>query len=389
MIDRYCSPQMGLVWSPEHLFVLWAEVEVAVLSAQAQAGVIPAFWAQVAHQTEAPSVDEVREAERTHHHEMVAFLEAWGVPNVHLGVTSSDIQDLALLTQLEQANALVGEALRRLDGELRDLIARSEDLPTTARTHGQQAQAVRWAHLPTDHLVALRRAWARWVVASEDLSAHAKLRGPTGNYAPPALTPEIESAVLEGLGFAPTDRATQVTPRDLMMYWAHALSAVTVVAERIATQIRLDVQTGVGAAVLARHGDGSSSMPHKTNPADAEQVCGLARVVRALCGTLDVGVTGWGHRDLTNSSVERVVLPQVTAYAEHLLDALSGAVSRTMPLGTVPYTGDSAANLTAAMVNGLGYFSARAAVNQGYLGDLPTPVDWLDPLLARLGIETE
>lgn len=386
MNRRYCSAQMWRVWSDDHLYALWAEVEVRVLRAQAAAGVVPAVWVDRAEQEPAPDAEVVAEYEQIHLHQMVAFLDAWGPRNVHIGVASSDVQDLALWTQLCEATDLIGEALWLADGALGRLVERAAGMSTSARTHGQLAQVVDWGHLPVDHLLGLRRAWNRLMRAKTELCENAKLRGATGNYSAPAVTPGIEQAVLEGLGFTPTDSATQVAPRDVVVAWAQAVVGVALAARRVATQIRLDVQTGVHAATLEVRGEGSSSMPHKTNPAAAEQVCGLSSVVVALAGALDSTVALWGHRDLTNSSIERVTLPQIAAYTEHLLLALATAVDQVQPQHSPGAHHDSAASLAAAQTRGLGYFAARAAVKRGYRADRED-TGWLGQLTRRLGLD--
>ena len=380
MIDRYGSSQIHVLWSDHYKYGIWADIEAQILQAQARAAVIPASWALQVEDRPAPSAAEVARATEQTHHEMVGFLLAWGVEHVHIGVTSSDIIDLEQTMRISSSASHLDHLVEDLCALLMSRARAGQGHRSVARTHGQDAQSCPANHLDIEHLSQLIRARHDLAYHTLRVVDNAKLRGPTGNYAPPAITPAIERDVLEHFGMMPAPSATQLAPRDVMVSWAQAVAAVARACHRIALQIRLDVQTGAGAAVLAPSGMGSSSMPHKTNPVQAEQACGLAGVVSALAHSLEPIALTWGHRDLTNSSVERVVLPQIVAYTEQVLNSTLSALKRTRPLPGDYHAPDSHSRMMLAQLQGVPYFEARShRVSES--PDLIQPVDWTSSLI--------
>ncbi len=370
-----------MLWSDSYKYGVWADIEVRILAAQAEAGVVPADWVTQAEARPAPTAAAVGEAEVDHHHEMVAFLVAWGVPHVHIGVTSSDIIDLEQTIRIAASTRHLDHLMHSLIHALSVRAASQMGTRTLARTHGQVAEPCSAAHLDLEHAAQLTRARADLAHSAVRLMDHAKLRGPTGNYAPPAVTPAIEQSVLEALSMMPAPSATQIAPRDILVRWAESCAAVARACHRVAQQIRLDAQSGIGAVTLAPSGAGSSSMPHKNNPVEAEQVCGLAGVVSALAHSVEATALTWGHRDLSNSSIERVVIPQIAAYTEQVLLATKRALKRATPVpmsgGLVP---DSNRQMMAAQLQGVPYFEARSWP-ASELPDWVAPVDWVTDLI--------
>lgn len=371
---------MQALWSDSYKYAMWAEIERLVLASQAAAGVIPAEWAAQAAVRPAPSPQQVADAERTHHHEMVGFLMAWGLPHVHIGVTSSDIIDLEQTTRMSLSSALLASLAAALASTLDTKASQWAGSPGVARTHGQAAEQCDAAHLLVEHSCQLTRARARFDAATCSLLEHAKLRGPTGNYAPPALTPQIERGVLDRLGMAPAPSATQLAPRDLVLAWAESCAALARACHRIALQIRLDSQTGINDVLLTQRGQGSSSMPHKNNPVEAEQVCGLAGLVATLANGLQPVTLTWGHRDLSNSSVERVTLPLLATLTEAVLTSTMSALGRVTP-NHASGAPDSNRHMMSAQLQGVPYFEARSWPHT----ETPPapPVGWLPALLAQ------
>lgn len=331
MIPRYQRPEMAAVWSDVTRFGRWLEIELLATEAHAALGVVPAADAAACRQR-APVVDEafvaaVAAREQVTDHDVAAFVdvvqEAVGSPAgawIHFGLTSSDVVDTALGLALRDATRLVLDALEGLIATVTDLARRHRSTVMIGRTHGIHAEPTTFGTKVALWALQLHRDRRRLATA-EATVAVAKLSGAVGTYS--NIDPSVERHVAAALGLRPVP-ATQVIARDrhAELLWACASTAAT--CEMIAVELRHLQRTEVGEVREGfRAGQkGSSAMPHKRNPISAETISGLARVVRAnlLAGLEDVAL--WHERDISHSSVERIVLPDSTTLVHYVLGRL-------------------------------------------------------------------
>ena len=327
MIERYTRPEMGAVWSERRKFDTWLQVELAVVDALAEQGVIPDEDAATIRDRATFTVDEVKEREKVTDHDVAAFVDvvAGSVGDagrwIHHGLTSSDVLDTALGLQLSQAGmVLVGGA-----ADYRNALVRRArehvDTLCVGRTHGVHAEPTTFGVKLAGFAFEAHRNLIRLERAAEAVSVGA-LSGAVGTYA--ANGPEIEEAVLRRLGLAREDVSTQVVPRDRHAELLEAIALAGAGLERFATEVRHLQRTEVREVEEPfRSGaqKGSSAMPHKRNPIVSERIAGIARLLRGYAQAGLENVALWHERDITHSSVERVALPDATAlldYAQHL-----------------------------------------------------------------------
>jgi len=338
VIPRYTPADASSLFSDEARLGRWLEVELLTVEALARAGTVPAAAAAVrerAPKVDAAFVDAVAERERATDHDLAAFVDvvqqriggpeaAW----VHFGITSSDVVDTAQSVALVQASDLLIEAA---DGLLAALCARARELrrtPVTGRTHGMHAEPTTFGAKFALLALQVDRDRQRLVSARRRVAV-GKLSGAVGTYS--NIDPEVETAVCRALGLEPVP-ATQVIARDRHAEYLYACAAAGTTVELLATEVRHLARTEVGEVeeAFGTEQKGSSSMPHKRNPVLSERLCGLARVLRGylVAGLEDVAL--WHERDISHSSVERIVLPDATALTLYLLrkaaDLVSGLV---------------------------------------------------------------
>jgi adenylosuccinate lyase len=322
---------MAALWSEEHRLRLWCEIEVLACEARAQAGEVPMEAARAIRA--APAIDSatVREREETTRHDLAAFVdvlaEAVGPAGryVHWGLTSSDVLDTALGVQLRDSGRLI---LDGVDG-LRAVLARRADehrhVAMAGRTHGMHAE-------PTTLGLKLLFAWAELgrgrqrIAAAVREVAVGKLSGAVGTLA--HLGPDIEASVCKALGLAVDPVATQVIGRDRHAAFLSSLALLGASLERLATEIRHLQRSEVGEAEepFLRAQKGSSSMPHKRNPVRSERAAGLARLLRGHAFVALENVALWQERDISHSSVERIILPDACMLTDFLLHDLSDVI---------------------------------------------------------------
>ena len=327
MIERYTRPEMGAVWSERRKFDAWLQVELAVVDALAQQGVVPAGDADTIRDRASFTVEAVKEREKVTDHDVAAFVDVvaesagdagrW----VHHGLTSSDVLDTALALQLSRAGLLLcgGAADYR-----NALIRRAREHALTlcvGRTHGIHAEPTTFGVKLAGFAFEAHRNLIRLERAVEGVSVGA-LSGAVGTYS--ANGPEVEAAVLSRLGLSREDVSTQVVPRDRHAQLLEAIALAGAGLERFATEIRHLQRTEVREAeepFRAGAQKGSSAMPHKRNPIVCERITGIARLLRGYAQTGLENVALWHERDISHSSVERVSLPDATTlldYAQHL-----------------------------------------------------------------------
>ena len=327
MIERYTRPEMGAVWSEQRKLETWLQVELAVVEALAEQGVVPEEDAATVRDRAAFTVDAVKQRERETDHDVAAFVDVVAASVgeagrwVHHGLTSSDVLDTALALQLSQAGLiLVGGAYDYRDA----LVRRAREYADTlcvGRTHGVQAEPTTFGVKLAGFAFEAHRNIRRLERAVEDVSVGA-LSGAVGTYA--ANGPEIEAAVLRRLGLGREDVSTQVVPRDRHAELLQAIALAGAGLERFATEIRHLQRTEVREVeepFRAGAQKGSSAMPHKRNPIVSERITGIARLLRGYAQAGLENVALWHERDISHSSVERVALPDATIlldYAQHL-----------------------------------------------------------------------
>jgi len=361
---------MARIWSDEGKLAAWLEVELAATDALAEVGAIPAVAAaEIRERAVPPTPERVAELEAVTDHDTAAFVDAVAEQvgeagrYVHYGLTSSDVVDTGLSLQIRSAGALV---LEGLDRALAAVVERAEEHRTTlqiGRSHGIHAEPITFGWKLAGWAFELDRTRRR-VAAALEQNRVGQLSGTVGTYA--ALDPEVERIACERLGLEPEPVSTQVIPRDRHADLLSALALTATSLERFATEIRHLARTEVREVEepFGRGMKGSSAMPHKRNPKVAERLCGLARVVRAasLVGLENVPL--WHERDISQSSAERVVIPDAFLALDYMLDRFRWIVE-----GLVVHPDRMRRNLEAS--HGL-HFSHRlllALVDAGFARD--------------------
>jgi adenylosuccinate lyase len=336
VIPRYSPTDMAALWSDEARFARWLEVELLAVEGLAAAGVVPAEAAKAVRER-APVVDAsfvvaVATREKVTDHDLAAFVdvvqERIGPPEgswVHYGLTSSDVVDTAQCATLAAAGDLLVVAAEEL---VAALVARANeliDVPVTGRTHGQAAEPTTFGAKFALWALQADRDRQR-LVAARDRVAVGKLSGAVGTYS--NIDPSVEAYVCEALGLRPVP-ATQVIARDRHAEYLYACASAGATVELIATEVRLLAHSEVGEAeeAFAPGQKGSSAMPHKRNPILSERLSGLARVLRGYAGAGLEDVALWHERDISHSSVERVVLPDASLLTLYVLRKATSLVT--------------------------------------------------------------
>ena len=328
MITRYTRPEMGALWTPEARFECLREVEIAVAAAQAELKIIPEKAFRDIKSKAKFSVARIDEIEKTTKHDIIAFVtnlaENVGPSGryLHYGMTSSDVLDTALSLQVTKAVAVLMSRFDRLEKALTALVKKYEFTLQAGRTHGMHAEATTFGFKIAGHLMELQRTRVRVLRAAEQMKI-VKMSGAVGTYT--TQPPEVEALVGKNLGLTPEGVATQVVPRDrhAEMMWALAMTGSMI--ERLAVEMRHLQRTEVGEVIenFTPGQKGSSAMPHKKNPISAENLTGLARLLRANAGAALENVALWHERDISHSSVERVIFPDSFILADYALDRMA------------------------------------------------------------------
>lgn len=337
MIDRYQTPEMAALWSDEARFSRWLEVELLATEGHAELGLVPSTAAETcrrgAPMVDAAFVSAVLEREEVTNHDVAAFVDvvqaAIGAPDgswIHFGLTSSDVVDSALCWALRDAADLIIESLMSLRSTMVDLAERHRDTVTIGRTHGIHAEPTTFGAKVALWALQVDRDLKR-LTAARDAVAVMKLSGAVGTYS--NIPPAVEAHVGAALGLSPVP-ATQVIARDRHAELLYACASIGATCELVAVELRHLQRTEVREVLegFAPGQKGSSAMPHKRNPISAETISGLARVVRSnlSAGLQDVAL--WHERDISHSSVERVILPDSTTLAHYLVRRLERLMSR-------------------------------------------------------------
>ena len=331
MIPRYTPPEMGRIWSDQRRYDSWLLVESAAADAMATHGVIPADAARDIREKGSVDVSRVEEIEAVTRHDIIAFTTAvaekvgpaarW----LHFGLTSSDVIDTALALQLREACTIL---LTDLDGLADAVRARAEEhrhTPMIGRTHGVHAEPMTFGLKLALWFDEIRRDHDR-VERARHIVSVGKISGAVGTYA--HLDPVIERAVCERLDLRPARVASQIIQRDRHAELASALAITGASLEKFAVEVRGLQKTEIGEVEepFAKGQKGSSAMPHKRNPIGCEQITGLARLLRGNAMAALDNVALWHERDISHSSVERVILPDSFCVLDHMVRRFTGIV---------------------------------------------------------------
>jgi adenylosuccinate lyase len=333
MIPRYSRPQMARIWEPENRFRIWFEIEAHACDAQAALGVIPESAARAVWERGAFEVARIDEIERETHHDVIAFLtnvaEHVGPEArfVHQGMTSSDVLDTCFAVQLKEAADLLLADLDQLLAALKRRAIEHKYTPTVGRSHGIHAEPTTFGLKLAGHWAEFGRDRDRLVAARREVATCA-ISGAVGTFA--NIDPAVEAYVARKLGLEPEPISTQVIPRDRHAQYFMTLALIAAGIERLATEIRHLQRTELREAeeYFAPGQKGSSAMPHKRNPVLAENLTGLARLVRSTVIPALENVALWHERDISHSSVERVIAPDATIALDFALARLSGLIDR-------------------------------------------------------------
>ena len=319
MIPRYTRPAMGKIWSEEHKFATWLQVELAVCEAWTELGRVPAEDMAKLRRARPPSLERIAAIEREIDHDLNAFLmavaEQLGDESrfLHLGLTSYDVEDTATGMRLRDAADLLLEGIAALSQVLEEAAVAYKDVPQIGRTHGVQAEPITFGYKLLVWVDEMRRNRRRLEAARAQVAV-GKVSGAVGTHA--NVPPEIEDRVCAMLGLAVAPTSTQIIQRDRHADFVTTLAVIAASLEKFSTEIRNLQRTEVLEVEepFERGRVGSSAMPHKRNPARCERISGLARLVRSYALTALENVALWHERDITNSAPERVILPRFVHY---------------------------------------------------------------------------
>jgi adenylosuccinate lyase len=335
VIPRYSTPEMAALWTDQARMQTWLEVEIAVCEAWAELGEIPADAVEEIRAKAAFDVERVREIEETTQHDVIAFLtnvaEQVGEASkyVHFGMTSSDMLDTALGLQLKRAGELLAEATRELGRVLQRRSLEHRDTVMVGRSHGVHAEPITFGMVLGLWAFEVRRGLDRLLRATEQVAV-GKISGAVGTYA--SIDPRVEGSTLARLGLGIEPVSTQVVQRDRHAEFLAALALLGTTIERIAVQVRHYQRTEVLEAeeYFAPGQKGSSAMPHKRNPIISERLAGQARLLRGNMLAAFENVPLWHERDISHSSVERVILPDSTVLLHYMLRKATSLVERLL-----------------------------------------------------------
>ncbi|WP_124057349.1 adenylosuccinate lyase [Vaginisenegalia massiliensis] len=330
-IARYTRPEMKEIWSDQTRFQTWLEVEIEACQAWANLGEIPQADVDAIRQKASFNIDRILEIEESTHHDVVAFTrcvsESLGDERkwIHYGLTSTDVVDTAYGYQLKQVNAILRRDLEHLIQVVAQKAQEHKYTVCMGRTHGVHAEPTTFGLKLAGFYSELKRQLIRFDQAAEGVQA-GKISGAVGTFA--NTPPEVEEYVCRTLGIRAQEISTQVLPRDLHAEYVATLALIATSVERFATEIRglQKSETREVEEFFAKGQKGSSAMPHKRNPIGSENVVGLARVMRGYMLTAYENVSLWHERDISHSSAERIILPDLTTLLNYQLNRFAKIV---------------------------------------------------------------
>ena len=331
MIDRYTRPPMADLWSEEQKFRSWLDVELAACAAWSEIGAIPPADVETLYDEADFDVDRIKKIEQETKHDVVAFTRAvsetlgeekkW----VHYGLTSTDVVDTAYMVRLKKANSLIRTQLDKMIETLAEKAREHKHTLTMGRTHGVHAEPTTFGLKMARYYDEMRRQKERFERAAETLRV-GKLSGAVGTFA--HIPPEVERHTCERLGLKPAPISTQILSRDRHAHYLSVIAGIGATLEKMAVEVRHLQRSEVREAeeAFSAGQKGSSAMPHKRNPVGSENITGCARLLRGYMNSEFDNVALWHERDISHSSVERVVLPDATTLLHYALRRFRGII---------------------------------------------------------------
>ena len=327
MIPRYTRPDMGRIWSDENRFRTWLAVEVAATETLAEADMVPKDAARAIRERADFNLDRIAEIEAEVRHDVIAFTTAVAEivgPHArwfHYGLTSNDVVDTSQALLIQQASAIIAVDLEKLSSVLERRAWEFKDTPMIGRTHGIHAEPITFGFKLANWYSEAQRNIARFAAAVEDMRV-GKFSGAVGTFA--HLSPELEEKMCKRLGLKAAAISSQVIQRDRHATYLAALAVIASSLDKIATELRHLQRTEVREVeeFFSEKQKGSSAMPHKRNPITLEQISGLARVVRSNAQAGFENVPLWHERDISHSSVERIIIPDSTTLVDYMLQKI-------------------------------------------------------------------
>ena len=331
MIPRYTRPEMGRIWSDENRFRTWLAVEIAATETLAEAGRVPKEAAKAICERADFRLERINEIEAEVRHDVIAFTTAVAEivgPEArwfHYGLTSNDVVDTAQALLIGQASKIIRAGLQQLSEVLKRRAWEFKDTPMVGRTHGVHAEPITFGVKLANWYSETQRNIARFQNAAEDMRV-GKFSGAVGTFA--HLSPELEEKICSRLGLKAAAVSSQVIQRDRHAAYLATLAVIASTLDKIATEIRHLQRTEVREAeeYFSEKQKGSSAMPHKRNPVTCEQISGLARVVRSNAQAGFENVALWHERDISHSSVERVIIPDSTTLVDYMLQKTANLI---------------------------------------------------------------
>lgn len=331
MIARYSRPEMTEIWSEENQFQAWLEVELAACWAWSQLGKIPADDVEALYENAGFNINRIKQIEAETRHDVVAFTRAvsetlgeekkW----VHYGLTSTDVVDTALGYRLKQANSLLLEGIHRMIAVLAEKAKTYKYTIMMGRTHGIHAEPTTFGLKCALWYAEMKRNLVRFEAAAADVE-FGKLSGAVGTFA--NIPPEVEQLTCEKLGISAAPISTQTLQRDRHAYYMSAMAVIASSLEKMAVEVRHLQRSEVREVeeAFGKGQKGSSAMPHKRNPISSENITGCARVIRGYMVSCFENVALWHERDISHSSVERIVMPDATILLDYMLNRFANVI---------------------------------------------------------------
>ncbi|MDD3149278.1 MAG: adenylosuccinate lyase [Candidatus Gastranaerophilales bacterium] len=331
MIERYTRPEMKGIWDLESKFGFYLDVELAVCRAYNKIGDIPDEMLAHIEKNASFCLNRIEEIEKEVKHDVIAFLtsvnENIGESSrfIHMGLTSSDVIDTALGLQLKKADEIIEKDIKKVINVLKNKAKEHKKTVMIGRSHGVHAEPTTFGHKMCLWLDIMQRNAERFQKAAKDIEV-GQISGPVGTYS--NISPEIEKLACKELGLTPAKVSTQVISRDLHAYYIQTLALIASTIEQFSTELRHLQRTEVLEVEedFSKGQKGSSAMPHKKNPISSENLCGLARVVRSNSIAALENIALWHERDMSHSSVERIILPDCTILLNYMLNRFADVV---------------------------------------------------------------
>ena len=331
MIDRYSREEMKKIWDLNSKFQYYLDVEIAVAEAYAELGTFPKEDIEKLKEKASFNVERIDEIEAEVKHDVIAFLtcvnESLGewAKYMHVGMTSSDVIDTAFALQIQDSGKIILKDLDETIQSMKELAQKHKDTVCIGRSHGIHAEIMTFGVKICNWIDILERQRANFIHALDEIRV-GQISGPVGTYS--NIPPEVEAITCKKLGLMPARVSTQIIARDYHAYFMQSLALIASVIEQFATEIRhlqrtevLEVEEGFG-----KKQKGSSAMPHKKNPVLSENLCGLARVVRANSIVALENIPLWHERDISHSSAERIIFPDSFMLVDFMLSRFNGIV---------------------------------------------------------------